>query len=280
MRWSCPRRWGRSSPGPRQAQGRTTARGWRGVPQSASRGRSRRAVRRSSSSRPRKAAPEERVRALRKEEHDRDQERAIDDEVDAGPATGLEVGARQLAERREDERAENWPEERPGPADDWPDDDLDGQGNAEHGIGLEREEVERVEGTPDAREKGRDRHRQHLVLERVDAERLGRRLVLADRREVRPEAVALDPGRDAGGREHHREGDVVVGAVVLELELARVAGERDVETERAPDRLRVERGDAADLGKGHRQEDEIEPSEAEAKAEIADDDAEAGGERP
>ena len=131
---------------------------------------------------------------------------------------------------------------------------------------------------PIAGEERRDHHREHLVPERVHAERLAGVLVLADRREVRAEAPALDRGHD-GGDQHERQRHVVVGAVVLELELARIAGERDVEPERAADRVRVERDDAADLGEGHRQQDEVEAAQPEAEAEIADHRAERGGQR-
>ena len=78
----------------------------------------------------------------------------------------------------------------------------------------------------------------------------------------------------AGGRpEHEREGDVVVDAVVLELELPRIAGERDVEAERAADGVRVGRDDPADFGKRHGEQHEVEAAQPEAETEKADDGA-------
>src|SRR3989449_5342341 len=146
---------------------------------------------------------------------------------------------RQLAERCEDERPEDRPEERPRAAHDGPDDDLDREGDAEHAVRLEREEIEGIERPPDPGQERGDDHREHLVLERVDAERLARALVLADRAEVDPEASPLEERDHARGEQHEGQRDVVVGPRVLELELARIARERDVEPDRAAEGVDV-----------------------------------------
>src|SRR5437016_938348 len=90
-------------------------------------------------------AAEKWVRAVGEEEDDGDEEHAVDDQVGAVQPALAEVCARDLAERREDERAEDRPQQRAGAADDRPDDDLDRQRDAEDRVGLQREEVERVE---------------------------------------------------------------------------------------------------------------------------------------
>src|SRR5262245_61665847 len=86
-------------------------------------------------------APEVRVCALGQEQHDRDEEHAVDDEVKAGPARPGEVEPRDLGQRREDEGAEQGPQQRPGAADDGPDDDVDRERDAEDGIRLQGEQV-------------------------------------------------------------------------------------------------------------------------------------------
>src|SRR5437899_12168499 len=81
-----------------------------------------------------------RHRALGKEEHDDDEEDAVDDQVDASPAASRrEVQARQLGERTEDEGPYHGPEERAGAADDGTDDDLDRERDAEDRVGLARD---------------------------------------------------------------------------------------------------------------------------------------------
>ena len=85
--------------------------------------------------------------------------------------------------------------------------------------------------------------------------------------------------RDPGGAQHQAERHVVVHAVVLELELARVARERDVQPQRPAHRVRVERHDAADLRERHREEHEVEAAQAEAEAQVADHGAEHRGQR-
>src|SRR5207249_11284702 len=103
--------------------------------------------------------------------------------------------------------------------------------------------------------------------------------VLPNRRQVDAEATALDRPGDQRGEEHERQRDVVVDASVLKLELARIARERDVEAERAPERVDVRDGDAADLGEREGEQHEVEAAQPEAKAEIADDRAEERRER-
>src|SRR5206468_1832441 len=173
-----------------------------------------------------------RHRALGKEEHHDDEENAVDDQVDAGPAAPRrEVQARQLGERTEDEGPHDGPEERAGAADDGTDDDLDRERDAEDRVGLEREQVKRVERPADAGQERRDDHREHLVAKRRHADGLGGALVLADGRQVHTEAAAIDGRGHGRGRNHQAERDVVVGARVLELGLPRVAGGRDVEAD-------------------------------------------------
>src|SRR5438132_1559698 len=229
--------------------------------------------------RPRQRTLQARVRALGEEQDDADQEHAVGDQVSAVQSALPEIEPGDLGERREDEGAEDRSQERAGAAHDRPDDDLDRERDAEERVGLEREEIERVEGAAQPGEKRRHDHRQHLVLEGVHAERLGRGFVLADRGQVDAEAPPLDrPGRH-GRHEHERQRDVVVGAAVLELELSRVARERDVEPERAAERVDVRDRDAADLRERDGEQHEVEAAQAETEAEIADDRAEQRRER-
>jgi hypothetical protein len=212
-----------------------------------------------------------RIRALRHEQHHEDQQHAVHDQVQAGEAARREVVARELRQWAQDERPEDRAEQRPGAAHDRADDDLDRQRDAEHGVRLDREEVERVEGAADAGEERRHDHGQHLVAEDGDAQRLAGGLVLTDRGQVDPEPAALDQGGHPRGAEHQGERDVVVGAGVSELELPRVAGERDVEPLRAADRLDVGRDDPAELRERRREEHEVEAAQAEAEAQVPDD---------
>src|SRR2546427_81022 len=89
----------------------------------------------------------------------------------------------------------------------------------------------------------------------------------------------LEERDHARGEQHEGQRDVVVGPRVLELELARIARERDVEPDRAAEGVDVRHEDAAHLGERDRQQDEVEAAQAEAEAEVADDGAEHGGER-
>ncbi len=224
-------------------------------------------------------AAEEWVGALGQEQHHGDQQRAVHDEMGAVQAALAEVVARYLGQRGEDERAEDRADQCAGPADDRADDDLHRERDAKHRRGLEREEIERVERAAEPGEERRHQHRQHLVLEGVHAQRLAGRLVLADRAEVHPEAPPLDDGGDAGGQEHEPQRQIVVGARVLELELAWIAREGDVEPQRAPHRIDVRYENAAHLGEGHGQQHEVEAAEAEPEAQVADQRAQDGGQR-
>src|SRR3989475_11887458 len=86
-----------------------------------------------------------RHRALGKEEHDDDEENAVDDQADAGPAAPRrEAQARQLAEGTEDEGPHDGPEERARAADDGREDDLDRERTPGERDGWGREPVERA----------------------------------------------------------------------------------------------------------------------------------------
>src|SRR5262249_27856712 len=182
-------------------------------------------------------APESRVDALGQEQDDADEEQAVDHEVEARPSGTGEVNPRDLGQRREDERAQEQPEERPRTSHHGADDDVHRKGDPEHRIRLEREQVIRVEGAAEPRhERGQD-DGVELVPHGVDAQRLGGVLVLADRSEVRSETTPLDAPDDGRRQQHQREGDIVVRAVVPELELPGVPSERDVEAEGSAHRL-------------------------------------------
>src|SRR2546422_1153598 len=146
-------------------------------------------------------------------------------------------------------------------------------------LGWSEKRVNRVDRPANAGQERRDDHREHLVAKRRHADGLGGALVLADGRQVHAEAAALDGRGHGRGRNHQAERDVVVGARVLELELPRVAGERDVEADGPADRLHVVGDDAAHLGEGDREQHEVEAAQAEPEAEKADEGAEHRGQR-
>src|SRR5205823_2736195 len=125
---------------------------------------------------------------------------------------------------------------------------------------------EGVEGPADPREEGGAHAREQLAPEGVDAEGLGRLLVLPDGDQVGAEARLLQPPHDDGGAGHQDERDVVVGPGVLKLELGGIARERDVEPDRATHCLGVQRDDPADFGEGHGEQHEVEAAQPEAEA--------------
>src|SRR5437667_552336 len=211
--------------------------------------------------------------ALGQEEHHGDEERAVHDQMAARPAGGREVAPGELGERGEDEGAEDRPQRRARAAHDRTDDDLHGKRDAEERAGLERELIEGVEGPADPREEGGEHARDQLAPEGVDAEGLGRLLVLPDGDQVGAEARLLQPPHDDGGAGHQDERDVVVGPGVLKLELGGIARERDEEPDRAAHCLGVQRDDPADFGEGHGEKHEVEAAQPEAEAQVANDGA-------
>src|SRR5262249_41216908 len=86
-------------------------------------------------------ASQQRIAAPGQEQHHRDQQEPVGDQVGPGHAGGGEVAPRQLGQRREDEGAQDRAQDRAAPADDRPEDDVDRERDAEDRVGLQREEV-------------------------------------------------------------------------------------------------------------------------------------------
>src|SRR4051794_25890241 len=215
-----------------------------------------------------------------RQKHDHDEEHdAVEHLLHARdlPAERREELGDAVGEQRQDCGAEDRAEQRAEPADDRPEDDLDGTADIEDLLGEEVVVVEGEEHPGHCGHGGAERNRVQLPAERVDPQGLRRLLVFADRLPVVPglgfqEEVAKDEG-SRGEREDH--------VVIHERRPAEV---RDVpgialrhaqeHAARSADPVEMVESDAGELGKGDGEEREIDPRDAEAEGEKADHHAE------
>ena len=102
---------------------------------------------------------------------------------------------RGFAEHVQRQRADQRAEHRAEPADDRPHQRLDRNPGAEGDVGVDEQEILRIERAGERGERRREGRSPAASPAGVDAERLGRILVLAHRNQIGAEAAALDDAR-------------------------------------------------------------------------------------
>src|ERR1041385_2191159 len=182
--------------------------------------------------------------SLRLEEHDHDQQAAVDEEERVAQRRD---GEKLDLQRADDERAEDRPGDRAEAADDRHQHDAQTQAEVEDRRGRDVLEVDRVQPSGERDERRRQRVRAELETRRVDTDRLRGVDVLLDRVERHAEGAPLHPRRDRDGDDGEADHGEVVRVEVERLrrhpQAARAAGELDG---RGPDAHRLADADGGD----------------------------------
>ena len=178
--------------------------------------------------------------AARHEQHDERQRHAVDDEAQIADA------AQQFGQQREQDRAPDRPDQRSHAADDHHRQDGEGLGDEEC-VGHQRADEGRVEASGRAADRRADAEREHLPGRAVDAERRGRDVVLADRRQRLADRRAHELIEDEVGQQREA-GDQIE-------QRDRIA---EVDHRQARNRDRGRRRDRVDAERALRQADPVE----------------------
>ena len=140
---------------------------------------------------------------------DQQDDRAVDDEGDAG-AAAAEHGVGGFLQRDQDDRADQRAEQRAGAAQGGDDQHLHRDQDAQRAVGVDEADHHRVERSGDRGEARRQQQRIQLVAQHRHAEAARRPVAAADRRQViahpaalhqpgqRPAARPARPGTDSG----------------------------------------------------------------------------------
>ena len=154
---------------------------------------------------------------MRSEHHDPDKDGTVDDQLHTC-VRAPQICTRQLADRRQDERAEKRSQEGSRSSDDGYKKDLNGEGGAEKRRFYVKKKlcVKRTRRCP---EKGADGEGDHFIPRCADPDGARSLLIVPDRGEVKAPSRLLDPVIDEEYEQQHGQDDVIVVSLVRELEV-------------------------------------------------------------
>ena len=175
----------------------------------------------------RKAISDAPIDAVRRQENNGDDGDAVDHPLDARDDV-TELGVQRLGQRHEHGGADHRPPVDANAAEQRDNERLSGNEHPEHALRRDDQLDDGIEAA-DCRGHRRAQHDgQHLPEERVDASRLGGRLVLLDGEQRPAEARALDVQRHdhADNRQRQRQRDIHTLVVELGVKRGRLAHHR------------------------------------------------------
>src|SRR5712691_106091 len=224
-----------------------------------------------------------RPHAVRDHDHHDEKTDAVEHLLGAGrieAESGHDL-AQAFGEAGEQERAEDRAEQCADAADDRREDQLDRTRDVKDLLG---EQIVVIEGEEDARDRGHGGgydDREHLVAERVDAERARRLLVLADREPAIADAAAQQNVAEQEGRHGQRQHHVIehgrVAAQVPQV-VAGVIRHREKEAGGTADPIEMIEADPGKFGERDGEDREIDAGDPEPERQEGDECAACGGE--